>query len=519
MQAKKLQCGIYARVSTDKQGDSVENQVGQGTEFISRLGDEYELNENFIFIDNAVSGYYTSVFDREAMKRAISFARDRKLHVLVFKEVSRVGRDKQENPAIIGMFEQFGVRVIAINDNYDSLNKDNITFDILSVLSEQESKKTSVRVSSAKKAKARRGQWNTDAPIGYKLNSETKRLEVEPEREGIVRKIFQLYTEEGLGTFLIGKSLNDAGIRSNDGNLFSRSTINNILTNTVYLGHTTYGKKRNELRREYDESGKMTKKKVTVKIDPSEWIVVENTHPAIIKEETFYKAQSILQKKSHNREPRRAYHPLTGILFCKKCGEGMVCQKRTFRGAGGDIAYRYYICKTYHKYGRDACSQGNVNAAKLEPVIVDLVKKRLREFLASSNVEAFGNRSSDIDRLEQEKGTQVKLLERANKDQMDLFNQRDLFPEPMYKQQMVELKKRAETIGNDIAVIDNQIRAIQVVSTEKANIAAIVEDFLNIDFDDLGRLRTLLQELVQRIDLEGDHFDLEYRYAFLVNNG
>lgn len=48
------------------------------------------------------------------MKQAIKNARDNKFKLLVFKEVSRVGRDKQENPAIIGMFEQYGVRVVAI---------------------------------------------------------------------------------------------------------------------------------------------------------------------------------------------------------------------------------------------------------------------------------------------------------------------------------------------------------------------------------------------------------------------
>src|SRR5690606_39521087 len=82
--------------------------------------------------DLAVSGYYTSVFERETMKKAIEYAKQKRYQVLVFKEISRVGRDKQENPAIVGMFEQYGIRVIAINDNYDSLNKDNITFDILS---------------------------------------------------------------------------------------------------------------------------------------------------------------------------------------------------------------------------------------------------------------------------------------------------------------------------------------------------------------------------------------------------
>ena len=112
---KVIKCGIYARVSTDKQEDSIENQIGQATEFISRLGDEYVVDEECIFIDTAVSGYYTSVFEREAMKKAIEYAKQKRYQVLVFKEISRVGRDKQENPAIVGMFEQYGIRVIALN--------------------------------------------------------------------------------------------------------------------------------------------------------------------------------------------------------------------------------------------------------------------------------------------------------------------------------------------------------------------------------------------------------------------
>ncbi|WP_027085496.1 recombinase family protein [Cohnella panacarvi] len=172
--SEKIKCAVYARVSTDKQGDSIENQVGQCQEYISRLGPQYDTEDLLIYRDEAVSGYYTSMFNRAGMKQAIKDAREHKFKLIVFKEASRVGRDKQENPAIIGMFERYGVRVVAINDNYDTLNKDNITFDILSVLSEQESKKISARVSSARKQKARRGQWGGRAPIGYVVNPATK---------------------------------------------------------------------------------------------------------------------------------------------------------------------------------------------------------------------------------------------------------------------------------------------------------------------------------------------------------
>lgn len=121
------------------------------------MGRQYDDTDIILYRDEAVSGYYTSVFDRAEMKRAIQDAKNHRFQLLVFKEVSRVGRDKQENPAIIGMFEQYGVRVVAINDNYDSLNKDNITFDILSVLSEQESKKNISARQQRQKAEGAQG--------------------------------------------------------------------------------------------------------------------------------------------------------------------------------------------------------------------------------------------------------------------------------------------------------------------------------------------------------------------------
>jgi site-specific DNA recombinase len=219
----KIKCAIYARVSTDQQGDSIENQVSQYQEYLSRLGDQFDISDITVYRDQAVSGYYTSVFDREEMKKAIQDARNNKFQLLIFKEVSRVGRDKQENPAIIGMFEQYGVRVIANNDNYDSMNKDNITFDILSVLSEQESKKISARVSSARKQKARRGQWSGEAPIGYKVNRETQKLEVDPELKEIPALIFDLYVNKGLGTFKVAEYLNKRGLKTKNGNLWPRN--------------------------------------------------------------------------------------------------------------------------------------------------------------------------------------------------------------------------------------------------------------------------------------------------------
>jgi site-specific DNA recombinase len=503
----KIPTAIYVRVSTGNQGDSIENQIMQCKEYISRLGDRYDSTNIVVYKDEAVSGYYTSVFEREEMKRAIQDARNQKFKLLVFKEVSRVGRDKQENPAIIGMFEQYGVRVIAINDNYDSLNRDNITFDILSVLSEQESKKISARVSSARRQKARRGEWGGEAPIGYKVDPESKKLIPDPESMHIPKLIFELYVTKGIGTFKVAKYLNDKGIRTKNGNLWSRESVNKILKNQAYIGNVVHGTRRNKLHREYDDSGKMTKKKIQVKIDKQEWQVIENAHEPLIDRGTFYQAQTILMNKSSNRAPRRAYHPLTGILICGKCGQGMVCQKRSFNGK----EYRYYICKTYHKYGRDACSQANVDAGRLETEIVSILRNKL-EKIPSDLFAVTANNEKDIERIQQEIKQKQGRKEKLKKDQLGIFQQRELFDVQTYEQHMLEMKRQIQLLDEEIAILGKQVDRLFEQFANSSSRSPYIEEFKKLQFDDQDRIRALLHELIQSIRLTDGHLDIRYHY-------
>lgn len=509
---EKINCGIYVRVSTDKQDTSVENQVGQAEEFISRLGEGYVLDEDSIFVDNTVSGYFTSVFEREAMKQAIAKAKAGQLQVLVFKAITRVGRDKQENPAIVGMFEQYGVRVIAINDNYDSLNKDSITFDILSVLAEQESKKTSVSVSSARKVKASRGEWGGEAPIGYIKDKATQKLVPDPDLKHIPKLIFELYSSGEMGTFKIAEHLNERGMFTKNNRYWSRGTVTNVLKNEAYMGDVVHGKRKNKLERDYDDSGRMTKRKVQIKTDPSEWTIKRGAHKPLVDPEVFYTAQSILGSRRVHRKARRAYHPLTGILYCSQCGAGMVCQKRSYK----ETEYRYYICKTYHKYGRARCSQANINADELEMTIVDIVRRRLNE-LSTSKVVASANRDDDVNRLLKEQRRVLLAKEQAERDQVDTFNQRELFTDDVYKEQMIRLKNQIKTSDEELALVNSQIEVINLQLNESANITNIIEQFLKLDIEekDTATLRALLHDLIDNIKASEDHLDIEYNYDLI----
>ncbi|OPA80806.1 recombinase family protein [Paenibacillus selenitireducens] len=509
----RIKCAIYARVSTDQQGDSIDNQVSQCEEYIHRLGEQYDVSDIIIYRDEAVSGYYTSVFDRHEMRQAIQDAREHRFKLLVFKEVSRVGRDKQENPAIIGMFEQYGVRVVAINDNYDSLNKDNITFDILSVLSEQESKKISSRVSSARKQKARRGQWGGEPPIGYVVNRATKRLETDPVQRHIPALMFELYVHHGLGTFRVAQELNRRGMRTKNGNPWTRESVNKILRNQAYIGNVVYGTRRNQLKRQYDDSGKMSKRKVQIRTNPSEWQIAEGAHEAIVDPELFQAAQEILQRKSKSTSPRRAYHPLTGLLYCGRCQQRMVCQKR----ASGGNAYRYYVCSTAHKYGRESCSQPNISADPLEMTVLDAIRRQLDQ-IKKEQFDITIDRSRDVERLQQELAMKQTQRNKRNKDQLDLFRQRELFEHDTYTQQMLALKEQLVQLEEEIAATMRQMAVLKQAEGMPDMLQAAIQRLKALQVEGAEATRAVFQELLNRVTITNRHIELVYDVFFVREN-
>ncbi|MFC5529413.1 recombinase family protein [Cohnella yongneupensis] len=257
--------------------------------------------------------------------------------------------------------------------------------------------------------------------------------------EHIPKTIFELYVNEGLGTFKIADNLNNQGYRSKNGSLWCRETVNQVLRNPAYIGNVVHGKRRNMLQREYEDDGKMTKRKIQLKTAKEEWNVVENAHEPLIDHAVFYKAQQILLARGHKRAPRRAYHPLTGILFCGKCKEGMVCQKRSYKGK----EYRYYICKTYHKYGRNSCDQANVNADEIEEAVLSLIRIKLLNIPS----ETFTIRiaiEKELGRLEEELKTLKSKIQKLTKDQVALFQQRELFTEEVYTQEMLAKKQQIQ---------------------------------------------------------------------------
>ena len=133
---------------------------------------------------------------------------------------------------------------------------------------------------------------------------------------------------------------------------WQQRTIADILLKPEYLGHTV----------NFHTHKKSFKCKKTVWNDPSEWVVFENTHEAIIDQETFDIVQRI-------REGRRRLTPmgempvLSGMLFCADCGAKLY----QVRHRGWMHEQEFFVCAMYRKIkgGRTSHQIHNVQVEEI----------------------------------------------------------------------------------------------------------------------------------------------------------
>jgi len=238
-------------------------------------------------------------------------------------------------------------------------------------------------------------------------------------------------------------------------------------------------------------------------------VMVEDAHDPIIEKEVFMKAQRILNGRRFKKEAPRVYHPLTGILFCGKCNQGMVCQKRS----GNNKTYRYYICKTYHKYGRDYCTQANVNAGDLEEIIIDTLENKLRELYPKLEIESkLARKDLDTARIEKELKEIERKIEKINQDTADLYFDRDKMTEEQYAYVAKLLKDNAIRLRAHAQELEQELELKKENQKGSEEIMQYIEEFFIFDRTDIAKLRNLLHYFIERIDLTENHVDLTYRF-------
>lgn len=510
-------CAIYARVSTDKQGDSVEHQISLLKSYVKRNGRDWTVNDSLIYEDDGISG--TSIVKRPAVQRMISDAKRGMFDVVLFKGISRMSRNLVDAIHMLGVLRQAKIRVISFEENYDSSkSKDDFIYTIHAAVAQHESEKIGIRVRLGQFELAKKGKWvKGSPPIGYDLDRSTKTLIVNESERKTVEIIFDLYVVKGLGMKLIARHLNEHGMYSKLGRRWSQETVRRVLSNEAYIGKLVYGE--TFLDVEVDDDNPMERKKVKkINPDKNEIVVVENTHQAIINETSFNQAQKIIRSR-HNKSVKGSGHLLTGLLVCPNCGDTMIAQRNTVINSSGEKKeYLYYTCKNKFKYGASACNSSNVNGTNIESAVVGWVVKQFKD-LSTAEVKRQLLSSSGIKRpsISDMLFTVDKQLADTNSQivNANLKNTKGVIDDDMLAVILKDVRQSKLKLESERLDLQRRLNKNEQVDEEIDEFLAAIERAKKLDtiFDrDAQEARILLRRLIKRIDIKDKRMKVSIKF-------
>lgn len=329
----------YQRISRadgdlGKDGKDKSNSIENQKELIQRYISCKESLQNVPVMDFVDDGYTGSNFDRPGFQQMMDGVRNGKIDTIIVKDLSRFGRDYiGVGEYMEQIFPLLGVRLIAINDNYDSNNYKGTTLGMDVVVSNLVNtmycRDAGKKLRTANQVKWRKGITTASAaPFGYQFDPDKKgAFIIDLPAAKIVRRIFDLAIL-GLGTREIAMMLNDENVpvpsvynKENKAYgkettytiapviLWDSSRVWKILTAYVYTGAMVLGKTKTLI------SGKS----IVRTVPKGQQFITEGTHEAIVSREEFEKAQLVIKSNSHKVLMGRVDFPLKGKVRCGNC--------------------------------------------------------------------------------------------------------------------------------------------------------------------------------------------------------
>ena len=316
-----LRVAAYCRVSTDSddQATSYASQIRSYTELISQH-EGWELVD--IYADEAVSG--TKTDKREDFNRLLADCRKGKIDRVLVKSISRFSRNTKDCLAALRELMRLGVTVQFEKENIDTGTlTTELMVSVSGSLAQQESMSISQNIHQSYRRRMERGEFiTTKPPYGYRLVNR-RDLEIVPEEAEIIRWVFDAYLG-GQSAKDIANELIRRGVRDRKGNVhWTTREIYYWLSNEKYVGDTL-------CQKTYKTGFPFVQKINRGEVDQ---FYVEGTHPAIVSQEVYDKAQALRQMKKKQSKGPDAVYPLSRKMCCGICGF-TIYRRVTRRGTG-----------------------------------------------------------------------------------------------------------------------------------------------------------------------------------------
>ena len=496
---------LYERLSRDDELQGESNSISNQKQMLEDFARRNGLPNPTHFTDDGISG---TRFDRPGFLAMMEEVEAGRVEAIVIKDMSRLGRDYLKVGQVMEVLRQRGVRLIAINDGVDSLKGDDDFTPFRNIMNEFYARDTSRKIRSVFKAKGMSGKHLTGTVIyGYLWDEKREHWLVDEEAAEVVRRIFSL-TLEGYGPYQIACKLSADRIeipvvhlaRFNEGVNRSKpvkdpygwgsSTIVNILKKREYLGHTINFKTR-----------KHFKDKKSHYVSEDEWTIFENTHEAIIDQQTFDLAQKIRSNVRRYPNGWGEAAPLTGLLYCADCG-GKMYVHRTNNGR----RISQYTCSNYTKIpcGTLCPTQHRINESAVLTLVSDTLraiaeysKNDRTEFIHTVQETQVAQQSADIAKKRRRLAAAQKRAGELEKLICKIYEDNVLgkLPDARYRALDAQYAKEQDALEIEIAELEKAVTGYEQSQKSAEKFIALIDKYEN--FDTLTN--TMLNEFVEKI--------------------
>lgn len=476
-----MKVAIYCRVSTEEQalgGHSIEAQRQELVKYCSAF--DYEIFETYID-----AGFSAATMERPALQNMLNDSN--KFDIALVWRLDRISRDMTDLMKILEIFENNNVAFKSKTENFDtSTASGRLMLNMLGSFAEFERSSISERIKLAHKKILKEGKWRGGPPpLGYYINDE-KILAINEEEANLIRKIFDMSANDNIGTRSISVKLNKLGYTTRSGKPFSSYIITRILKNPTYYGYMINGK-----QKEIKKNGK--KKRIYI----DDYKTFKGAFEPIVSRELYNKSIKNMELRKTNKGfSDSTGNIFGGLIFCGSCGEYMLRNVSTKKGAS-------FTCRSYKHFGK--CTHQYIS----EQRIIKEIKKNIQQInennllikdIISDSIAKSNNKTKEINKeinwltnqLDSYASRENKLFELIEKEiitDKEFINRKEFLGQE--KLDTYNLKKELE----------NQLQKLEGKKGNKDFLKDIKE--FNKEFDNLklDQKKKLIRKIVERIEI------------------
>jgi site-specific DNA recombinase len=509
----QFKIALYIRCSTEEQG-SLANPEGTIKNQEQRLRLEFDMknrNQTYgslvgIFIDDGISAKDTKRPAFQKMMRAIELG---EVNMVMVTEYSRLSRNMRDFAGMWELFKTYKCSLISLRENFDTSSAaGEMMLYNMANLAQYERRMTSERVSLSRIDRAQRGLFNGGViALGYKSSINAGYLEIDEEEAKVIKLVFEMFLKIGsqlkTAKWLNANNISTPRLIKGSGHVrvghFTVGNVRCFLTNKVYMGVL-----------EYKQLGKSFEAKAT-------W-------PAIIEREDFLKVQTMLKANHRKKKPHqksRYPYTLSGITFCKLCGEVM-CGKSAY-GRNGKVGYyeHSWSMRKDAALVEKAFSCGmhkRVPARVIEPLVHEQVEKLLISAEMATEILHSAKKLNQKNDSKDKKEKSLKKDYSSYSAQLEALTVRlaklpvDIPADEIYKTMKVLGEKR-EVVKNELEALALNSDIGQEVPVELKDYGQFLKAMALLWFNPLSTSEfkeKIIKKLVARIEIDTNSVEVQF---------